>query len=324
VAWGMGLLAKESATALLPLLVLVVLTRPSPRRWMEERERTLVGLEAVFILWINWRLALALSGDDIPRARYASLIARLSAFCRFEIRVLGRSLFPFVWSPEYAREGTASSSWCVVFAAIAVAIFVCFRRRDLKVPAFGLAFALLAAIPSSPLAGPVNETADRYCFLSVLGGSIFWGWVTDLAVRRIPRSLRIPSLVVAAVPFVIVSQAAVRPWASDAVLWTTAVEKAPRSARAFTGLARVLRLSGDLEAADHALARAFELDPSYPPARVTQIYNALARGDVESARRAIRIIEVDARTAPPGLRKAITCASYPPEEAKACILSASR
>jgi hypothetical protein len=326
MTWGLGLLAKESATALLPLLVLVALTRPSPRSWLVARERTLVCLEAVFILWINWRLALALGGDDIPRARYAGPAARIAAFARFEVRALTSSVFPFTWSPEHAREATASPLWIVLLAAIGAGVTLALRRESVRRPAFGLAFALLAAIPSSPLTGPINETADRYYFLSVLGGGIFWGAIADAVARKVqkvPRSLLVPALVAMAAPLLVVSQLAARPWANDGILWSTAVEKAPRSARAWTGLSRVYRLAGDLAAADQALARAFELDPGYAPARVTQIYNSLARGDVEAARRAIQEARLDAGSTP-GLRKAISCASYPSEEARACIMSASR
>jgi hypothetical protein len=321
--WGMGLLAKESAASLLPLLVLVCLTRPSPRKWLLARERTLVCLEAVFILWINWRMAIAIAGDDIPRATYASFGTRLSAFARYEVRALATSLVPLSWSPEHARDATASPLWGLLLGAIVVGISAAFRRKSLREPALGLTFALLAALPSSPLAAPVNEMADRYYFLSVLGGGMFWGWVAERLSRRVPRLVRAPALVVAALPLVLVSQEAAAPWIDDGALWSTATRKAPKSPRAWTGLARVHRLSGDLDAADYALSRAFELDPNYVPARVTQIYNCLARGDVDTARQVIEQVRVSA-TGVPGMPRAITCASYPADEAKACIMSAPR
>jgi hypothetical protein len=323
-AWGMGLLAKESATALLPLLVLAAVTRPDPREWLRRRERSLVCLEAVFILWINWRLALALAGDDIPRAVYPTLANRLVAFARFETRALASSLFPFLWSPEHARQTSTSPLWALLLLGIVGAIVLAFRRRSLRVPATGMAFALLAALPSSPLTAPINETADRYFFLGVLGGGLFWGWVAESIARRIPRLFRAPVLLVLALPFALTSQSAARPWASDEALWTTAVVRAPRSARAWTGLARMHRLAGELDAADRALARAFELDPGYMPARVTEIYNRLARGDVDGARQVIAQIRASGGTPPLGMKKAVACAAHAPEEAKACIVAASR
>jgi uncharacterized protein HemY len=78
-------------------------------------------------------------------------------------------------------------------------------------------------------------------------------------------------------------------------------------------------LSGDLDGADKAVEHALELDPRSLMARVTRVYNRLARGDVESARVEIRAIEAMGGRNQRGMRRAIRCAALPPGEATTCI-----
>src|SRR6185503_7313352 len=105
---------------------------------------------------------------------------------------------------------------------------------------------------------------------------------------------------------VLVAQSAVAPWKDDATLWSVAVERAPESPRAWAALSRVRRLRGELDSADEAVARALELEPGYAPARLTRIYNRLARGDVDAARAEIEDLRV-ADSHPDGFEMAIGC-----------------
>ena len=111
---------------------------------------------------------------------------------------------------------------------------------------------------------------------------------------------------------------AAAPWHDDLSLWRTGVERAPTSARAFTGLSRALRNRGDLDAADAALTRAIALDPTFLRARVAAVYNAFARGDVEAARRAIEAVDRGGGSTQQGMKRARRCAALPQREAMAC------
>jgi Flp pilus assembly protein TadD len=117
----------------------------------------------------------------------------------------------------------------------------------------------------------------------------------------------------------VAAQPALAAWSTDRSLWTAAVEKAPESARAWTGLSRALRLDGDHGGAEKACRRAIALDPNYAPARVTAAYNALARGDVDAARLAIDDARAVGGDEAPGLGLAVTCAAGPRERAAECI-----
>jgi hypothetical protein len=124
-------------------------------------------------------------------------------------------------------------------------------------------------------------------------------------------------------PLVIVAQSAVSPWKDDATLWSVAVERAPESPRAWAALSRVRRMRGELDSADDAVAHALILEPAYAPARLTRIYNRLARGDVDAAR--VEIDELrETGAQPEGFDVAVGCAAGTPDEARACIIAASR
>lgn len=110
LAAAIGLWAKESGVALALLMLALPLCVPVDRAWLRAREKTLMGLVAVFILWGNWRAALVLAGDDIPRTASRSFAQFLFATARFELRSVRSALWPFSWSPEYPRFPPASRS----------------------------------------------------------------------------------------------------------------------------------------------------------------------------------------------------------------------
>jgi hypothetical protein len=83
-------------------------------------------------------------------------------------------------------------------------------------------------------------------------------------------------------------------------------------------LSRALRLDGELDAADEAIERALELQPNFAYARVTKIYNRLARGDVEAARADLALAE-EFDLQHPGLARAKRCAALSSREAARCI-----
>ena len=69
--------------------------------------------------------------------------------------------------------------------------------------------------------------------------------------------------------------------------------------------------------ADDADARALALDPDYAPARLTHVYNLLARGDILDARAELSALDEDDHLG--GLRHARECALLEPAKAQACV-----
>jgi hypothetical protein len=317
VALLFGLLAKESALVVVILApALAWCTRDVG--FARRNERTLFGGAAVICLWLNWRLAVMATADDIPRASFAGPMARLLATARYEVQATMAAIVPIFWAPERSREQGASAWWLLPLLAIAVAIVVLARARRTRPFGIGLAFAAIAPLASSPLVGPANAFTDRYLFLSTLGGALVWGAAAAELQRRWPR-IGVPWLALATLPLALVALQAAQTFRDDRTLWTVATERAPGSPRAWTGLSRVHRLGGDLESADRAVARALSIDPTYLPAHLTRAYDQLARGEVIGARAELDYLARAGGPPLPGYRRALECASLTPAGAQSCI-----
>jgi hypothetical protein len=307
---------------LVPMLLgLYAVRRPDPS-WLHARGSSIVALGCSLLIWAMWRLGLRVAGvDDVPLAERAGWAATLFATARYEVRAVAGALVPFGWSPEYAPEAPASAYWLLPLAGIVLVTSLLARRRFTRVPAMGLVVLLTAALATSPLVGPANESADRFLFVSVLGAGMVWGFLADVLVRRaeLRRPWRMAALVAALAPSVLVAQKAAAAWASDFTLWRVATERAPGSYRAWSGWSRALRKQGRFDEADAAVERALALHPSSVTALVTRAYNRLARGDIVGARRDIARVRELGHPNQKGLRYAAHCAALEPARARACV-----
>jgi hypothetical protein len=317
----LGLLSKESTVAVVPVALAAMLARAELRSWISVRRGPIACLLSGTAIWGVWRGWLRVAGrDDVPLALvHRGMPERILRTARYTVRVALDGLFPVGWSPDYANEPNASPWWLAAMAALIVAIYALSRVPRGRLLAAGLAIAMVAGLPTSPLVSPINERADRFAFLATLGGAIFWGVLGARASRRIPRRFRIAVLGLVVLPLAIVARRAAAPWRSDAELWSAAIERAPASARAWTGLARSLRLSGDLDGADRAVERAIVLEPGSLRARVTRVYNLLARGDIARARAELEDIRRRGGARQLGMRRAAQCADGPASDAPRCV-----
>ncbi|HEX4334579.1 MAG TPA: hypothetical protein VH062_01625 [Polyangiaceae bacterium] len=316
----LGVLGKESAVTLVPMVCAALLARRDVRGWVAERRAGLIGAGAVLAFWGSWRAWLRLAGrDDVPVVLVQRGIdERLLRTARYVVRVTRDGLLPYFWSPDYAPEPNASVGWVVALLMVIALVVALARVPRLRVVAAGVAIAMVSGLSTSPLVSPINERADRFAFLSTLGGAVVWGALAARLANRIPRRLRVPVLAASLLPLIFVARGAAAPWRSDATLWSVATERAPSSARAWTGFSRTRRLAGDLEGADRAVTHAIQLEPSFMRARVTRVYNLLARGDVEGARSELEDIRRRGGARQLGMRHAEECARMQPLEAARC------
>jgi hypothetical protein len=318
--WALGLLAKESAVALVPVLLAALLTRRDLRAFVANRRPAWWCCLVVLAGWGGWRAWLRLAGrDDVPLVLvHRGLGERLLRTARYLVREGGAALFPVGWSPDYASDPPASPWWLLALAALLLTIVLLSLRRERELAA-GVAIALVGGLSTSPLLSPINERADRFVFLATLGGAVVWGVLGARTSRRIPPRLRFPALLLAMFPLAIVARQAASPWRSDDELWSAAIVRSPSSARAWTGYSDMRRMARDLDGADRAVARAIALDPGFLTARVTRVYNLLARGDVVGARGAIEDLRRRGGARQLGMRKAEECARLSPPEAATCV-----
>lgn len=318
--WLVGLAAKESAIVLVPLVACAwwLQSGTRRRRWWAAHEPSLLSLAALGIVWLDWRIGLRYGGDDVPVAKALGFADRLLRFARYEAWAAVESLLPVRPAPEHVRSGPASIAWILVAAGLVGATWKMARSRRTRVPALGLAIALIAPIASSPLVGPVNEHADRYLFIGVLGGAIVWAWVLDWLGRRRGRRVGAIAAILVVCGLAVQSARSALVWHDERSLWTEATRVAPGSARAWAGLSRVLRREGDFDGAIALSERAIGVDPGFAPAHVTHAYNLLRVG-----RRAEAVTELESvqESSPstPGLARGLECAQRETDAVAACL-----
>ena len=315
-----AVLGKESALSALPLLGLVVWLVPWTEAPVRANRQALVIAGVVLVAWLLWRLPLALHGDDIPLAPRRSLTQTLLRTARFEVQAVRHGLFPWSVSPDRWKQPDASFGWVAPFLSLVVGVAVLGREKRTRLPALGVGIALVAPLLCSPLLRPVNEYADRYFFLSVLGCGLVWGWVAVHASRALglPFRRRV-AVVLATVPLGLVAYRAAGMWQSERALWQAATELTPGSPRAWAGLSRVHRLAHEPAEADLAMARALAVGPEYVPALVTEIYNHLAFGRLDEARAGLAVLDQRGMRDEGGLGKARSCAKLDAPSAARCI-----
>lgn len=320
--WLLGLSAKESAMVLVPLAVAAWVWDRRRPGLVREREPMLLALLSVAVVWGSWRLGLHFGADDIPTVGAMGIAERLARTARYEVWAAAAEIVPLWPAPEHGRLGSPSAGWLAALACLATLEVILWRRRATRVPALGLAVVLLAPLATSPVVGPINEHADRYLYLGVLGGAVIWSWVIDRAAAALPRHTRRRALVAAALVLggacTALSTRAAAVWHDELSLWTEATRVAPGSPRAWTGLSHATRLAGRLDEALELSQRAVAMDPTYAPAHLTNGYNLLRAGRRDEALPEIAYVQGHAPDLP-GLAHGLDCASRPPPAAAACV-----
>jgi hypothetical protein len=318
-ALAVALFAKESSIVVVPLVGVTLVALPHLRERVRRRQGMLFALGGVLALWALWRVPLFLQGDDIPTAPARGAAELLLRTVRYEVEAVKHGALPFFWSPDRFRQPAPGLGVLLPFAAVAFGLVTLARRRVTRLAALGMAIALVAPLGSCPLLRPVNELTDRYFFLGVFGGGLFWGFVLEQWVRA--RGRAFPKLAVAlvCVPMLVPAYQATRIWKNERSVWTAAVERSPHSTRALAALSRVERQAGNGALAATLVDRALALDPSYSPALVTRIYNELHAGEVERARAHLAELPALGANDARGVKKARRCAALDAPAARACI-----
>jgi hypothetical protein len=316
--WLYALLGKESGL-IGPLLVaaLALIRRPS-RGVLAARPPVWLLGAAVALVWCNWRFGVSVLGEQIPLAEYGSWSEKLLRTARFELWSGLHSLVPIWARPEHEALPEPHWGWllaCVALVPLALALL---RRRALRVLSGALGVALLSPFLTSPIFGPVNETADRYWFVGSLSGALLVGAGVSALGRRYP-ALGLSALVLLVAVGMLGSRAAGAVWGSEVSLWTAAVEAAPRSGRAWTSMSRVHRMAEQEQLAERAVQRALELRPDYLPGQVARVLNQLWAGKLEEARAGLVLINAQTRLQRDAVRVAARCAARESAaEASAC------
>ena len=273
IAYGLGLLAKETAIVL-PLLIAVHgvtewigVDRPAGPPWNAGSGWLAGGLSVLTLAYLGARIlvlgSLRHSTADVSLGTV--LLSSPKILC-FYLRLL---VFPFGLSEFYDLSYVQGVwSWdffgpLLILAALGMVPLVIFRR-EWRWTILGLAFVLVPLLPVLDLRtfARYELAHDRYLYLSVFGFGI---WVTSLLANLTKaRSETFPARGVwlFASPvlayFLVATLNQLGHWKSDLTLLTRAREIAPHNPTAANNLANIYLRQGNLAEAKQIYERVLE------------------------------------------------------------------
>jgi tetratricopeptide (TPR) repeat protein len=319
VAFALALASKESAIVAPALCALSWWGTREPERPPRRRVAVLaVGFAVVAVLWGVFQIRLGLpslvpagggaglrraavvaapvavlagaaSGDrgpdderPAPRAIFGDVRAyhALSILPFYALRLV----VPWPLTAEY-DFAPFQRPWALAAGAIALAVLVLLavrsrRRRPELTLAIG--WFAVACLPVAVPSWLLNPVAERYLYLpSVavggLGGVALAEWIPE-PVRRVVTLALLGVLAVATTVRTAV-------WHDDVALFSDAVQKAPRSPRAWCNLGLAELRRGRREPARMALERTLAIDPDWTAARAALGRIAVHDGRLDEAER---------------------------------------
>ncbi len=316
LAFLLALLSKESALALAPMVAGLALAQPAPWRWLAKRERLLTLLAATALVWSQWRFALSLAGDGVPRAPSGTSLEVLARLGRYLCWSLATGLGAPGTAPVHEAYGEPHPALALVLVGlVALAAALRWRRRRRALAA--MALWLGGALGSSPLVGPTNEIADRYLVLGSLGLAVAVV-VTLRGLRARTRAGAAALTLAVAAVWGLGAFRDAHPWHSDDALWAEATSRAPGAAKAWVGLAWARRRAGAFDEARAALETALSRAPDHAPAYVSLAYVGLLADDLVGARRALARVDALGAQATPGYQRARRCLELDRDARHAC------
>jgi len=268
---GMALLSKESAIALLALLLLTDLFQyRSFSRKCYSRSYWIYGL--VILLYLLWRhhiLGSLTIGDIDPLDNpliTAPLHLRIFDATAIVFRYLGLLVLPAHLSADYSHAALPISSTLVSLQLplvaggvilLAALFYSCFRR--LPVVFWGLSWTLLAIAPIANIFLPIGTImGERLLYLPTMG------FCTGLAalLLRLPRQRIWLWFLLSAL---LATRTATRTadWRDNYTLFQATTQTQPHSARAWRGFGNAALARGEVAPGLSALGRALHIWPSY-------------------------------------------------------------
>ena len=256
-----GLLSKESAVLLLPVLMVYEMTRQGRGSRGRRAGRAVLALGPPLVL--VWTIRHAIFRATPPtRLDFAQNVlvgadwwtARLTA-----LKIVGRSCALLLWPARLCPDYSVSEvplfgwqlrtfeDWQVPIAAIAILGVVAtavYAWRRVPAAAFVLVCFIVALLPTSNLFFPIGAVmAERFLYLPLAVFALGIGLLVDAFTRRRPGTLAHVARAAFAVVLALCALRTARrnvDWHDDVSLWTAAVASCPASYRSHEALASAL------------------------------------------------------------------------------------
>jgi Flp pilus assembly protein TadD len=280
VAFGAGLLSKESAVTAIVLCGVVHLW-VSPERRPARTLRVLLPYAVVGIAYLAWRRYLVGAiGMPVPPFFVDNPLAHVGLAPRLAtaLVVLGDYLrlltFPLTLSSDYSfnQVPVVASPWdarllvaVAVLGGLAAALAVGLRRAPVTIVAAAFVFVPLAATANLlVIIGTIQ--AERLLYLPSLGWCLAAGWLVALLARRRPP-LALGALAIVVCLFAARTWARNEDWRDEATAHAAAVRTAPDSAKTHYNRARDLIGQRRLDEAIGHLRRSIAIYPDWAMAQ---------------------------------------------------------
>jgi len=278
----LGMLSKEPAIALLPLLPLLDLAAgreagsPSGPVWQRRRWIGWAAVATAAVAYFLLRYAALPRVDSeaalqIPAGAWTNAVAAFGWYVKKAVWPFPQQLFldEFVGT-AYVFVGCLAAGACVFLAARAIRR----RRAGAWTVAAGL-FSLTIAPSLLVVLTGYGETdvTERYLYLPSAGAAVLLAGALVTVAGRFSHRHALPALALAvAVPWAIATHVAAGVWESDATFWPAAVKDAPAHPVPHLWLGNVLLGQGDGEGALREYRFALERYPG-PQGRARALHN---------------------------------------------------
>jgi tetratricopeptide (TPR) repeat protein len=278
--------SKESAAALIPVLLLLELTplsESSSARPARGRRVTVLGVHIlVFAFYAIVRFHLMTNPEAGRTAAVApTLLLTGLNFLRFFTYYCYLLLYPVRLCADYHFQAIHFLSHPILLASIvfflAYVMIALLLRRRAPLVFFSFGWILLTLLPVSNVVPLRNPVAERYLYLPLVGFGILLAWLVrhffewaNRSSEKTAAGSRAASLS-RLITFLCVAQLLAyfaltawrnTVWGNEEVLWTATLACEPRSATAHNNLGLIYLRRGDLTRARTHLEMAQQIDPS--------------------------------------------------------------
>lgn len=233
----LGLLAKESALAVIPMMAVLDLRPGTPKKALMERARGYFPVLGAFALYTAARMFVfgeltagyltVTTEFGVPASRLWTLrLELLGGFMQLLFWPFDLALFrPF--QPEFAAGDATlwiAAAWSV--ACLGLAVFLIKKKNSIGAAAWILIPASLLPLVLRVSALGVFPLADRYLYLAVFGFSLA---VAMFAGKRLPMPAATAALTLLAGVYAWVDVTRAADWQDEITLFERAAEQSPKS-----------------------------------------------------------------------------------------------
>ena len=250
-----------------PVLLAAYVALFEPRARVAREVLPSIAMAIVIALWLSRMTppTATTGASDAARYLWTQPFVALRYFSMFfwPAGLSADNDWPLVSGPYDSRSVLGG----IFIAALLVAISACWRRQSTKPIAFGLAWFLVALLPTSltPLAEVAN---DHRMFFPFIGLSLAVTVAASLMLARLAATSSRFAIGAGVMAIVLLGETAGvyarnEVWRTDETLWRDVTEKSPRNGRGWMNYGLTLMSRGDYAGALAAYERALPLTPNY-------------------------------------------------------------